>query len=668
LKFIHVLAAALAVGAASLASAQDAPAPAAPKVLDTPGAMFGVRESVESIDISPSGKRIVYVTPGKGAISSAYVADLAGGPHQLVTQSPGVPDRLRWCKFVTDTRLICQIQGVAEVDAGLLAPYSRLFAVDADGKNLKMLGQKSSEYDARLRQDDGEILDWLPAENGAVLMSREYIPETGKADSIRMVRKTDGLGVDRIDVNTMKASHVETANKLADFYITDGRGNVRMKGYRVQRGGIEQQLSTRTQFHYRLPDSKEWVHFADWEGGAGMWPQAVDADTNTAYVIKRLDGRDALYRVKLDGSMAEELVYKNDKVDVDGVVRVDNGGRVIGVSYTDDRSRIVYFDPEYDRLARALGKAIPKLPQVDFLGASTDNSMLLIRAGSDADPGRYFTFDKKTKTLNEIMLERPALENVALSPVKSMTYAAADGTQIPAYLTLPPGKADMKGLPAIVLPHGGPSSRDEWGFDWLPQYFAHQGYVVIQPNYRGSAGYGEAWMNDNGFRNWRTSIGDVTAAGKWLLAQGVDPEQLNIVGWSYGGYAALQSGVTEPSLFKHIVAIAPVTDLGMVKKEAADYTNQSNVEEFIGDGPHVVEGSPLQNVAKITAPVLMFHGTMDLNVGVNQSRKMDAALKAAGKQSELVTFGGLEHSLVDSNVRAHMLDRIDAFLKGAPLK
>lgn len=669
MKSTCLLAAALAAGIASTtATAQDAPAAAAPKVLQTPGAMFGVRESVESIDISPSGTRVVYVTPGKGAISSAYVADLAGGTHTLVTQSPGVPDRLSWCKFVTDTRLICQVRGVADVDAGILASYSRLMAVDADGKNLKMLGQKASQYDARLRQDDGEILDWLPGDNGAVLMSREYIPESGKSDSIRMVRKTDGLGVDRIDVVTMKTSHVETANKLADFFMTDGRGNVRMKGYRVQRGGIETQLSERTQFHYRLPGDKEWKHFADWEDGVGMYPLAVDAATNSAYVVKRVEGRNALFRVKLDGSMAEELVYKHPRVDVDGLSYVDNSGRAIGVSYTEDKSHIVYFDPEYDRLAKALGRAIPKLPQVDFLGASTDGNVLLIRAGSDADPGRYFTFNKATKNLNEIMLERPALENVALASVKPMTYPAADGTAIPAYLTLPAGKTDMKGLPAIVLPHGGPAARDTWGFDWLPQYFAHQGYAVIQPNYRGSAGYGEAWMNENGWRNWRTSIGDVTAAGKWMVAQGADPARLHIVGWSYGGYAALQSAVTEPGLFKSVVAIAPVTDLELYKKEAAHYTSQSNREEFVGSGPHVVEGSPLQNVARISVPVLMFHGTMDLNVGVDQSRKMDAALKAAGKKSELVTFGGLEHSLVDSNVRAHMLDRIDAFLKGAPLK
>ena len=216
----------------------------------------------------------------------------------------------------------------------------------------------------------------------------------------------------------------------------------------------------------------------------------------------------------------------------------------------------------------------------------------------------------------------------------------------------------------MVLPHGGPSARDEWGFDWLAQFLAHHGFAVLQPNYRGSAGFGDAWLQQNGFKSWRTSIGDVTAAGRWSTAQGIaNPDKLAIVGWSYGGYAALQAGVVEPGLFKALVAIAPVTDLDLVKQEASAYTNARLVEEEVGSGPHVTEGSPLQNVERIRVPVLMFHGDMDLNVGVQQSRKMDAKLRAAGKASELVIYEGLEHTLVDSNARALMLDQIAAFLK-----
>jgi len=215
----------------------------------------------------------------------------------------------------------------------------------------------------------------------------------------------------------------------------------------------------------------------------------------------------------------------------------------------------------------------------------------------------------------------------------------------------------------VILPHGGPTARDEWGFEWLPQFLAHQGYAVLQPNYRGSAGYGDQWLQQNGFRGWRTSIGDINAGARWLAAQGIaDGHRMAILGWSYGGYAALQSGATEPGLFRAIVAIAPVTDLQQAKDDARDYTNARNVAAFIGSGPHITEGSPLRNVSAITAPVLLFHGDRDLNVNVIHSRRMDSALRGAGKRSELTIFPGLEHDLADSNARTQMLTRIDAFL------
>jgi len=270
--------------------------------------------------------------------------------------------------------------------------------------------------------------------------------------------------------------------------------------------------------------------------------------------------------------------------------------------------------------------------------------------------------------LNEIALARPELEGVKLASVRAISYPSDGGVSIPAYLTLPAGSSS-KNLPAIVLPHGGPSARDEWGFDWLAQYFASQGYAVLQPNYRGSDGYGSEWKNDNGFRGWRTSIGDVLAGARWMTSQGIaDPAKLNVVGWSYGGYAALQAAAVEPKLFKAVVAVAPVTDLQLLKEEAQHYTNANLVEAEVGDGPHVREGSPLQNVDKIQAPVLLFHGDRDINVDIEQSRRMDRALHSAGKQSELIVYPGLTHSLEDSTVRSAMLAKMAAFLSASDAK
>jgi dienelactone hydrolase len=632
----------------------------APAKLETSGALFGVRENVSQIDISPDGRKIAYLTPGPGRVTVGLIADLDGGEPRKFIASGGNQEHLQWCNFATNERLICQLTGEAEYNL-TMTPFSRLFAVDADGKNLKALGQTSSQFDAHIRQFDGEILDWLPS-GGGVLMSRDYVPEEGKTNT-RFVNKANGLGIDRIDVATLQSTPVESPAKSVDFFITDGHGHVRMKGFRAAHG-LQGMLSSRLDYSYRLPGSMEWKPFGSMDGNVGMQVLAVDEGSNSAYVLKKLNGRDALYRVKLDGSLATELVYKNDKVDVDDVIRLSHGSRVIGLSYVEEKRTQVYFDEAYRRLALALANAVPNLPMISFVGESADGNKLLVLASSDSDPGRYYVYDRKAKALNELLLARPALEHVALASVKPITYPAADGTAIPAYLTLPPGKETAHGLPAVVLPHGGPSARDEWGFDWLAQFLAHEGYAVLQPNYRGSTGFGDAWLQTNGFRSWRTSIGDVTAAGDWLTKQGIaDPARLAIVGWSYGGYAALQSGVTEPDLFKAIVAIAPVTDLQLVKKEARQFTNGNLVADEIGSGPHVVEGSPLQNVGRIKVPVLMFQGSADINVDPEQATKMNASLRAAGKQSELVMYDKLDHSLVDSNARAQMLDKIAAFLK-----
>ncbi|MEJ0100294.1 MAG: alpha/beta fold hydrolase [Pseudomonadota bacterium] len=223
---------------------------------------------------------------------------------------------------------------------------------------------------------------------------------------------------------------------------------------------------------------------------------------------------------------------------------------------------------------------------------------------------------------------------------------------------------DAKGLPAIVMPHGGPESRDAWGFDWLSQYFAQRGFVVLQPNYRGSSGYGDQWLMNNGFKSWKTAVGDICDGGRWLVSQGMAaPAKLAIFGWSYGGYAALQANVLAPDLFKAVIAVAPVTDLPLMKDEALAYTSGDLVSRYVGDGPHLIEGSPARNAAAFNAPVLMFHGDMDINADIMQSRRMDDRLHDAGKKSELIVYPKLTHNLMDGGARADMLRRSDAFLR-----
>jgi len=620
--------------------------------------LFGVREGATSVDLSPDGTTIFYIAPTAGSSSVAFTANIATGePKPFLNAGQGT-EKLSWCRFVTDQRLICRYRAAVRNEDGVLVGYSRLIAINRDGSALKQLGQSSSFYDAGIRQDDGTIIDWMPGGGGSVLMAREYVPEAGKTGT-RFSRSKQGLGVDRVDTQSLAVSSIEAPRQYVSGYLTDGRGSVRMMAL----AGVDGQMLTgKTKYEYRTVGSRDWKSLTDYVTDDDFEPLEVDATSDSLYALKPLNGRKALYRIKLTDTPTEELVASNPTVDIDQVVRSANGERVIGYSYAVDKREVVYFDPEYKTLASSLGQALSNLPLVQFESTSADGNKVLLFAGSDNDPGRYYIFDKKSKTLGELMLARPELEKRTLASVKSVQVQASDGAMIPAYLTLPPGK-EAKNLPAVVLPHGGPSSRDEWGFDWLAQYLASRGYAVLQPNYRGSAGFGDAWLVENGFKSWRTSIGDITASARWLVKQGIaDGNRLAVVGWSYGGYAALQSAATDPQLFKAVVAIAPVTDLTMLKDEAKDYTNSDLVAQFIGSGPQIVEASPLRHAASIKSPVLLVHGDMDQNVGVAESEKMEAALRAAGTQVQFLRYKGLDHQLDDSNARIEMLTKMGDLL------
>jgi len=623
---------------------------------------FGAREAVEEPDLSPDGSSVVYITPGPGRKSVAVVGNLDTGKFTQMAASDGHGETLRWCHFVAAARSVCDITCFDTKTVGELIGFSRLVALDTDGTHPKLLGQSQSAYDAYMRQFDASVIDWLQGAQGKVLLERAYVPEEYKLNT-RLVRQKQGLGVDRIETSTMSSEAVEQPKDSASGFMSDGLGHVRLLTV-AQSGYYTGMLTGRVDYLYRSADSNAWKPLATVADASNpdFQPLAIDATIDSLYALKKKDGRYALYAIRLDDSRAATLVAENPRVDIDDVIRLGDGQKVIGYTYTEDSTQRVYFDPELKALGASLSRALPNSPIIEFVDASTDGRKLLIFAGSDQDPGRYYLFDRDHKSLTPAMSGRPELEGRTLAAVKPVSIPGSGGVSIPAYLTLPPGKIG-KNLPAIVLPHGGPSARDVWGFDWLPQFLAARGYAVLQPEYRGSAGFGDAWLNENGFKSWRTSIGDITDSAKWLESQGIaDPNRVAILGWSYGGYAALQSAAVEPSLYKGVVAIAPVTDLAMLKDDYRNFTVYNLVVQEVGDGPHVAEGSPLRHAADIHAPVLLVHGTLDNNVKIAHSQKMYAALQAAGKQSELLTFDGLDHQLDDSDARTAMLVKIGEFL------
>ncbi len=624
-------------------------------------ARFGALEAVSHISLSPDGTMVAFIAPSVGQANDLYVVSTsAGATPQRILRASGDPERLYWCRWATSARLICQVGGQQMV-ADEIVGYANIIAIDATGANARVLSNRLNAGSIYRDFRGGRVIDWLSAADNAVIMTRTYVPESQERNLV--AQNAEGVGVDRIDIVSGAARRVEAPRRDAIGYIADGRGNVRIMATQPIVGQTRQ-VSDTARYFVRPATGGDWAPLATYNvlTSEGFLPAAVDAEGNRAIGFAQVDGRQAVVAMALDGSGTMTTLFAHPEVDVDDVIQVGRNGRVVGAGFATERRQMAITDPRLRTMAASLGRALGGRT-VYFVDASADESSFLIWAGADTDAGTYYHYTPATRQLRPLFTERPQLASVTLASVRSVTYPAADGTMIPAYLTLPPGRSDARGLPAIVMPHGGPSARDEWGFDWLAQYFAQAGYAVLQPNFRGSSGYGDAWYQRNGFQSWRTAIGDITDGGRWLTgAQGSDAARLSIVGWSYGGYAALQSAVIQPDLFRAVVAIAPVSDLAQLRTEGDRYSTGRINRDFIGSGPHIREGSPAQNAASITAPVLMFHGTLDTNVDIEQARTMRSRLRDAGRPVELVEYPGLAHGLGDSAARADMLRRITAFL------
>lgn len=623
---------------------------------------LGSRADVLQISLSPLGKQIAYIAPTTlGERVMVVDVDKGGTPRTaLAVEQPG--GHLTWCKWPTESQLICNLRLTAPYGDTLIG-WSRLYVVNADGSGSQMLDPNTART-IGVSQYGGSILAFdVKGQSNKVLMTR---PVYAQAKTGSLIGSTHGgLEVDEIDVSNMRRRQVEKIRENARGYIADEDGQVRMMlTIPEDTGGYLR--SDQPTYLFRRKGSSTYETLAPGSSIDDLTIYSIDSANDRAIGIGRLNGFLQVVAVSLDGSGRVQTLLEKSGVDVNELISIGRSNRVVGAGYATDRRQREFFDPELNALVNSLTQALGGRTTIEIVDANRDESRLLILARSDVNSGMTYLYDKPTKQLQELLPLRDGTAGLTLSPMRAISYKAADGTSIPAYLTLPPGVISPKGLPAIVMPHGGPEARDEWGFDWLVQFYAQRGFAVLQPNFRGSAGYGEAWMHENGFKSWKIAIGDVSDAGRWLIAQGIaDPAKLAVVGWSYGGYAALQSATTAPGVFKAVVAIAPVTDLDLLRNNARNFTNFKIVSNFLGHGENIDEGSPAKHASAIVAPVMLVHGTLDESVAEQHSEEMEGSLKDAGRPPLFLKFDGLGHSLDNSAARVKMLVESDSFLRTA---
>jgi dipeptidyl aminopeptidase/acylaminoacyl peptidase len=260
--------------------------------------------------------------------------------------------------------------------------------------------------------------------------------------------------------------------------------------------------------------------------------------------------------------------------------------------------------------------------------------------------------DREARRLDPLFSAYPDLENVRLDPMKAVEYTARDGLVIPAYLTTPVG-GGRGPFPSVILPHGGPWARDVWGWDAEVQFLASLGFAVLQPNFRGSDGYGREFL-ERGYGRWgREMQDDVTDAARWLVEQGIaDPARIGIYGSSYGGFAALLALAREPDLFRAGASFAGVTDLPTLLADDDWYLNAREVAI-----------SPVELAGEIRAPVLVAHGTEDWNIHVKQAEAMIDALEENGTPVLPLVYSGEVHGFIDERNAIDFYAQLGSFFR-----
>ena len=280
------------------------------------------------------------------------------------------------------------------------------------------------------------------------------------------------------------------------------------------------------------------------------------------------------------------------------------------------------------------------------MSMSEDGHMWLFAVSGPEEPGAYYLYDRRAGVMTRVAERFPGIPAARLGTMQRFVYTARDGTQVPAYLTLPPNAAAGP-LPLVVMPHGGPEARDSFAFDIWSQVLATRGFAVLQANFRGSSGYGRAFA-EAGYGQWGGKMqDDLTDGVKTLVAQGrVDPARICIFGASYGGYAALYGGARQPDLYKCVASFAGVADLkALVAWEKSTPGHEPRyryaaraIGDPLKDAARLKAASPITYAATYRPPVLLIHGTRDESVPIEQARMMQQALKCAHRQVRLLTF------------------------------
>jgi dipeptidyl aminopeptidase/acylaminoacyl peptidase len=616
---------------------------------------FAAMPAMESPEISPDGKRLAFIARADAG-SFVLVSDLETmAVGAAVDVSAMKPRDVVWANNSTLLFFASETVDFAIWRVESMAPYG----IDLSGKlNIRQLLLERQR--TQTQGGGASTIGGLWRLQGAQLVGFQ------RSTGLVLMGRTDLEG-DRVlyavDAKTDSRHQVDEGTRFTEDWVVDETGAPR---FRLE---FSEEYDTLRILRHK---EKSWEVLSTQKVDVPeMALVGLDPDDRLIALQRGSDGgRFGLYVLSAENGEIERPFYTHATLDVSRARTDPYTNRVIGAAVGPDE--IVWFDTELRARQKELDEAFRgELPQI--LSWSQDRSRWIVATERPDRAPAYYLFDSKAGTAKQIASTNMALERAKLPQRVAYSYRARDGVTIPAFLTRP---LDAKGpTPLVLLPHGGPAAADVSGYDWLAHALASRGYAVLQPNFRGSGGYGKDW-EEAGWGGWGIGVmqHDLTDGVAAVIADGIAlPDRVCIVGASYGGYAALAGAAFTPELYRCAAAIAGVADLrdmlgwekdraGGLSSTVAYWRKAMGVKDADSPTDHLNAASPAQHADRVQATVLLIHGRDDTVVPITQSRIMESALTKAGKSVQFVELESEDHWLSGAKTRLQTLQALDTFL------
>ncbi len=642
--------AALFAQTAAPATAQTAPL--------LPVGLFFQEPAMADAVLSPSGQSVALRIGSKDDRVRLSVLDLQ--TMKVTTVATFIDADVARVQWVNDQRLVFGVSDNRTAPADQ-REGTGLYAVNADGEGFRQLVRRSgSFFNDPVRTNELPWNNFLLGHLGAQDNDQVFIvqPEAYSDKGVDFIKLL------RLDTRTSKTQDVE-APLNAFQWLIDGRGQLL---------AVLTEKDQTAALHFRDATTGNWRKLREFERflGRDMTLQWAGPDGRIYVTASSDKGNAAVFTFDpANNRLSDKPVLSTPGFDIDPSF-IANDNKLLGLRFTVDAEVTQWFDDDMKGHQAEVDRQLPATANTLQPSRRGASPFAVVRAFADLTPAVFYLYNKSSQKLTRLGAAMPDVKPAQMAAMDMVRFKARDGLEIPAYLTLPRGDI-KKGLPLVVMVHGGPWVRGAaWGWNAEVQFLASRGYAVLQPEFRGSRGFGDRHFRA-GFKQWGLAMqDDLTDAARWAIAQGTaDPKRIAILGASYGGYAAMMGLAKDGDLFRCAVNWVGVSDLELLYSASWDdlpaeykrYGMPVMVGDPKNDAAQLKATSPVHNTARIKNPLLMAYGGVDRRVPIEHGKRMrDALAKAGNANVEWIEYAKEGHGWALAETRVDFWTRVENFL------